>query len=689
MTESSAPPIAPPKPYRYTRHGITVEDPYHWLRDPDYPKVTQPEILAYLNAENRYFESVMAPHAALVETLFEELKARQQPDEAAVPWKDGNYEYQWRFATDAQYRIWRRWPVGKPDEAQTILDEPALADGLDYFALGGLDISPNGRYLAYATDTDGSERFTVRVKDLHTGALLPDTLRGTAGGIVWANDNATLFYVELTENWRPYLVKSHRLGQDAATDRHVYQESGGTFFVSIDKTQSEAYLLIGAGDHVTSEIRFIPADAPDTPPRLIAPRRTKHEYDVEHHGDFFYIRTNDTHKNFRLVRANVADPSETNWQSVIDGNDRDYLIGLDCFADFLVLEERVDGLDQIRIRDYDGNEHTVAFPEASYDAGLGTNAEYATNVLRLGYESMVTPQTVFDYDLATRTLITRKVRQVPSGYDASRYATERLMASARDGARVPISIVYRKDFVRDGSRPLYLYGYGAYGVAMSPGFSSARLSLLDRGFAYAIAHVRGGDELGYSWYEAGKLDQRTNSFHDFIDAALFLSQQHYTVAGRIVAVGGSAGGTLTGAVANEAPQLWGAVVSHVPFVDVLNTILDETLPLTEIEWSEWGNPIADKVAFELIRSYSPYDQVRRQAYPPMLVTAGLNDPRVTYWEAAKYVAKLRALKTDANPLLLKTNMGAGHAGRSGRYDSLREVAEEYAFVLTLLSAPAK
>ncbi len=303
MTESSAPPIAPPKPYRYTRHGITVEDPYHWLRDPDYPKVTQPEILAYLNAENRYFEAVMAPHAALVETLFAELKARQQPDEAAVPWKDGNYEYQWRFATDAQYRIWRRWPVGKPDEAETILDEPALAAGLDYFALGGLDISPNGRYLAYATDTDGSERFTVRVKDLHTGELLPDTLSGIAGGIVWANDNATLFYVELTENWRPYLVKSHRLGQDVATDRHIYQESGGTFFVSIDKTQSEAYLLIGAGDHVTSEIRFIPADAPDTPPRLIAPRRTKHEYDVEHHGDFFYIRTNDTHKNFRLVRA--------------------------------------------------------------------------------------------------------------------------------------------------------------------------------------------------------------------------------------------------------------------------------------------------------------------------------------------------------------------------------------------------
>jgi oligopeptidase B len=350
----------------------------------------------------------------------------------------------------------------------------------------------------------------------------------------------------------------------------------------------------------------------------------------------------------------------------------------------MVLEQRVDGLDQIRIRDYEGNEHNVAFPESSYDAGLGTNAEYATQVLRIGYDSMVTPQTVYDYDLATRTLVTRKVRQVPSGYDASQYATERLMAPARDGAKVPISIVYRRDFVRDGTRPLYLYAYGAYGVAMSPSFSSARLSLLDRGFAYAIAHVRGGDELGYAWYEAGKLAKRTNTFNDFVDAANFLIQQAYTGEGRLVASGGSAGGTLTGAVANSAPKLWGAVVSHVPFVDVLNTILDDTLPLTKLEWPEWGNPVDDKAAFETIRSYAPYEQLRQQDYPPMLVTAGLNDPRVTYWEAAKYVAKLRALKTDKNVLLLKTNMGAGHQGKSGRYDSLREVAEEYAFVLSVM-----
>ena len=684
MTAPATPPIAARKAYAFTHHGITVEDPYHWLRDPDYPDVDDPQILGYIDAENAYFDAVMAPRQPLIEQLFAELKARQQPDEAAVPWKDGAYEYQWRYSDDAQYRIWTRWPTGCPDQIKTILDEPALAHGLDYFNLGGLDISPNGRYLAYTTDTDGSERYTLHVKDLDTGELLPDMLIGLSGGTVWANDNATLFYVVLTENWRPYLVRSHRLGQSVDSDRNIYEETTGTFFVSVDKTHSDAFITIGAGDHVTSEVRFLPADRPDTPPRLIAQRRSGHEYDVEHHGDQFYIYTNDTHENFRVVRAPVANPEEPNWETVVAGSEHVYLTGLDCFADFFVLEERIDGLDQIRIRDYDGCEHRVAFPEASYDAGLGTNAEYATQTLRIGYDSMVTPQTVYDYDLATRTLITRKVRLVPSGYDASQFTTERLTAPARDGVQIPISIVYRKDFKRDGSGPVYLYGYGAYGVAMSPNFSSARLSLLDRGFAYAIAHVRGGDELGYAWYEAGKLDRRTNTFNDFIDAARFLIQQNYTGAGRLVAAGGSAGGTLTGAVANDAPELWGAVVSHVPFVDVLNTILDESLPLTKLEWPEWGNPIEDKAAFQLIASYSPYDQLQPQAYPPMLVTAGLNDPRVTYWEAAKYVAKLRSLKTDRNALLLKTNMGAGHSGRSGRYDSLREVAEEYAFVLMAL-----
>jgi oligopeptidase B len=678
------PPVAERRQYAFTRHGITVDDPYHWLRDPAYPQVDDPEIVGYIEAENAYFDAVMAPQQPLIETLFAELKARQQPDEAAVPWKDGAYEYQWRYAHDAQYRIWSRWPAGRPDEVQTILDEPALAAGLDYFSLGGLDLSPNGRYLAYTTDTDGSERYTLHVKDLSTGQLLPDTLTDLSGSTIWANDNATLFYVVLTDNWQPYLVRSHRLGESVETDRDIYEETTGTFFVSVGKTNSERFIVIGTGDHVTNEVRVLPADQPDAPPRLLVPRRTGHEYDVEHHGDAFYIRTNDTHTNFRLVRAPVERPDESNWITVVEGSEHDYLTGHDCFADFLVIEERIDGLDQIRIRAYDGDEHRIVFPEVSYDAGLGINAEYSTQTLRIGYDSMVTPQTVYDYDVATRTLITRKVRQVPSGYDSSQYRTERLMAPSRDGVQIPISIVYRNDFPRDGTGALFLYGYGAYGVAMSPNFSSSRLSLLDRGFAYAIAHVRGGDELGYAWYEAGKLARRTNTFNDFVDAARYLIQRRYTGAGKLVAAGGSAGGTLTGAVANDAPELWGAIVSHVPFVDVLNTILDDTLPLTKLEWPEWGNPVDDKAAFECIRGYSPYEQLRAQNYPPMLVTAGLNDPRVTYWEAAKYVAKLRSLKTDRNLLLLKTNMGAGHAGRSGRYDSLREVAEEYAFVLMAL-----
>jgi oligopeptidase B len=395
--------------------------------------------------------------------------------------------------------------------------------------------------------------------------------------------------------------------------------------------------------------------------------------------------TNDQHKNFRLVTAPVAAPIESNWTPLIDGSDRHYLLGMVCFRDVLVIEERLDGLDRIRVRTYDGDEHVIPFSESLYDTGLGVNAEYAVDYLRIDYESMVTPHTIFDYDLTTRQLTTRKVQKIPSGYDRDRYTSTRLMVPARDGARVPISLVHRKDVARDGTAPLYLYGYGAYGVAMTPSFGTARLSLLDRGFVFAIAHVRGGDELGYAWYEEGKLRARTNTFNDFVDAARFLSEQGYSRAGRIAISGGSAGGELVAAAVNQAPALWGVVCAHVPFVDVLNTMLDATLPLTPIEWPQWGNPLEDKRAFDLIRSYSPYDQLKEGAYPPMLVTAGLNDPRVTYWEPAKYVAKLRTLKIDTNPLVLKTNMGAGHGGKSGRFDALYEVAEEYAFVLAVLS----
>jgi oligopeptidase B len=678
------PPIAVRKAYTQIHHGVTLDDPYHWLRDPAYPALENPEILAYLAAENAFFEAQMAPHRPLIDTLYAELKARQQPHEAAVPWRDGAYEYQWRFdGPEAEYRVWSRWPVGDPQRAQVIVDEPALAAGHEYFQLGTLEVSPSGRYLVYGTDTEGAERYALVIKDLARDRLLPETITGAGGDVAWANDDATFYYTLLSPNWRPYVVKAHRLGTPVADDRVVYEEQGG-LFVSVGTTQSRAYVLITAGDHVTSEVRFFPADEPSARPRLIAARRDRHEYDVEHHGDYFYIRTNDRHRNFRLVRAPIADPAERNWQSVIEGRDDDYLTGLTCFRDFLVLEERINGLDRIRIRDYAGHEYRIAFPEPAYDVGIGTNAEFAIDILRLDYESMITPQTVFDYHVADRRLETRKVRTVPSGYDAGQYRTERLMVNARDGMQIPVSIVYRAGFRRDGRAPLLLYGYGAYGIAMTPEFSTARLSLLDRGYAYAIAHVRGGDDMGYHWYEDGKLAKRTNTFNDFIDVARGLIERQYTAAGRIAIMGGSAGGTLIGAVVNDAPELWGAAVAQVPFVDVLNTILDADLPLTRLEWPEWGNPIDDQAVFEFIRSWSPYDQIGHHRYPPMLVTAGLNDPRVTYWEAAKYVAKLRHEKTDANPLLLKVNMGAGHGGKSGRYEYLHEVAEEFAFVITTL-----
>ena len=438
--------------------------------------------------------------------------------------------------------------------------------------------------------------------------------------------------------------------------------------------------MIATGDHVTSEVRLVPAGDPTAAPLLIAPRRPGREYDADEHDGLLYIHTNDTDPQFRLCTAPIAAPGE--WTELIAPDPKFYMTGIECYRDFFVVEGREDGLDQVELHSYAGGApRRIAFPEASYAAGLGDNPEYAVDTLRLGYESMVTPGTVYDYDVASAALTVRKVQEIPSGYDAGRYRTERLKLDARDGTAVPVSIVYPADFPRDGSGKLYLYGYGAYGLAIPPGFSTGRLSLLDRGFAFAIAHIRGGDDLGQQWYLDGKLDRRANTFDDFVDVAKGLIAERWTSAGRIAIAGGSAGGELMGAVMNSDPDLWGAVVADVPFVDVLNTMLDADLPLTPGEWPEWGNPIEDKAAFDLIRSYSPYDNVTPQAYPPLFISAGLNDPRVTYWEPAKWAAKLRATRTDDNLLLLKTNMGAGHGGKSGRFDSLREVAEEHAFVL--------
>ena len=691
MSKHPAPPVAKRIAHSFEHHGIRVEDPYHWLKDAGYPEVTDAEVLGYLNAENGYFEAVMEPHQPLIDELFEEIKGRQPPEDASVPYREGNYWYQWRYAKDAQYRQWWRAPIEPEDGLvlatedprwQVFLDEPALAAAHEYFTLGGLAVSRSGRHLAWSADTTGGERFTLTITDLNDSSTVDAPIEGTLGNPVWSADGEHLFYVVVNDNWRPYEVRRHRLGTPAADDVVVYTEPADSFFVGIDETQCESYILITSGDHVTSEVRFLAADEPSATPALIAARRDGHEYDVDHREGEFFVRSNREHKNFALYRVAASEPNEANWQVVLPGSEQRYLLGHLCFKNHLITSERLDGLDQVGIRNYaDDQMHYVAFPEATYSADWGANAQYDTAHLRLGYDSMVTPDTVFDYDLVERQLTTLKVKEIPGGYDSGQYASERLHATARDGTQVPVSVVYKKGFVKNGQAPLYLYGYGAYGHAIPPGFSTSRLSLLDRGFAFAIAHIRGGDDLGYHWYESGKLDKRTNTFNDFVDVARHLISAGFAEPGRIAIAGGSAGGELMGAVVNQAPELWGAVAAHVPFVDVLNTMLDTSLPLTPIEWPEWGNPIEDKTAFELIQSYSPYDQLAPGAYPPMLVTAGLNDPRVTYWEPAKYVAKLRTLKTDDNWLLLKTNMEAGHRGQSGRFDALKEVAEEYAFVL--------
>ncbi len=680
---TSNPPVAAVKPHSTTRHGVTVSDDYFWLKDKDYPVVNDQDVLNYLGAENDYFEAQMKPHAPLVESIFQEMKGRLKDDESSVPQKDGAYLYWRKFEAGAQYKQWMRRSVsGGPDEV--IFDEAKQAEGKEYFRLGAITISDDDRLLAYATDTDGSERFTIKIREIATGKEWDDEIPGTNGSIVFSKDGKQLLYTPVNDQWRAEKVMLHTLGTPIADDKILYHENDQGFQVGIGMTHSERFIVLSTGDNETSELRLLPADNSLASPILIRARKKGVEYDVEDHDDTLFIHTNEDSTQFSLKTARLSSPGE--WVTRIAANPNFYMTGISTFADFFVVEGRERGLDQVEIHPYAGGPaKRIPFPEASYSAGLDENPEYKTDKLRLSYESMVTPDTVSEYDVASGNIATLKVQEIPSGYDASQYETERVEITARDGTQVPVSIVYKKGFKKDGNGPLYLYAYGAYGYAIPPGFSTVRLSYLDRGFAYAIAHIRGGDDLGQQWQLDGKLKKRTNTFNDFVDAAKGLIALGYSRPGRIVAAGGSAGGELMGVVVNTNPELWGAVAAHVPFVDVLNTMQDESLPLTPGEWPEWGNPIIDKDAFTLIQSYSPYDQVKAQSYPPMFVTAGLNDPRVTYWEPAKWVAKLRANKTDRNILLLKTNMGAGHGGKSGRFESLREDAEEAVFFLWQLA----
>ncbi|MEA1618938.1 S9 family peptidase [Erythrobacter sp. T5W1-R] len=681
------PPRAEKRPHSYTHHGITIEDPYDWLYDKSYPTIDDEDVLAYVKAENAYFEANMAAQKDFTEALFTEMRARIKEDDSTVPQKDGDYLYWSEFEEGAQYRKHWRKPVAG-GEPQLLLDENELAKGLEYFSLGAASISENGRYLAYSTDTNGSERYTARIKDLQTGELLPDEITNLRGGLTWVKNDTALVYGPSTEEWRTLEAKLHVIGTPVEQDVTLYKESDQSFGVGAGLTAQKDWLIIATGDNETSEVRLVPAADPTATPILVKPRQKGVEYSVDVRDGELWVWTNDDHINFRLAKASLKTPGD--WQTVIAGSDDFYLTGFDLYKDFFVTTGRLNGLDQIQLRAYgDPAKITpITFPEPSYTAGLSNNPEYDVSKLRLSYQSMVTPSTVYDYDIKTAKLTTLKTQEIPSGYDPTLYTTERLSVQARDGTMVPVSIVMRKDRAAilkkagiEGPGPLHLYAYGAYGYAIPPGFSTTRLSLVDRGFAYAIAHIRGGDDLGRRWYLQGKMFARTNTFNDFVDVGRGLIAKGYTAEGKVTASGGSAGGELMGAIVNQDPKQYGAIVAHVPFVDVLNTMLNEKLPLTPGEWQEWGNPITSKESFAYILSYSPYDQVAAKDYPPMLVTAGLNDPRVTYWEPAKWVAKLRELKTDDNLLLMKTNMGAGHGGQSGRWNSLKETAEEFAFIL--------
>jgi oligopeptidase B len=678
---ATAAPAQPPSAPRIARpsvvHGETRQDDYFWLREK-----SNPDVAAYLEAENAYADAIMAPTAALQESLYREMLGRIKETDLSVPYREGGYFYYSRTEEGKQYPIYCRKKGSLEAPEEVTLDLNLLAAGHSFLSMGAYAVSDDGALLAYSIDTTGFREYTLFVKDLRTGELRPERIEKT-GTLAWATDGHTLFYTVEDEAKRPYRVYRHDLGP-AVPDELVFEEKDELFRVWVGRTRSRAYLLLGSASHTTTEVRYRPAGEPGGEWRLVAPRRHEHEYDVDHHGDRFYIRTNDRGRNFRLVWAPVEDPAPERWQEVVGHRPDVMLEGAEFFSRHSVLLEREQGLQALRVTDLrTGEWHRVSFPEPAYSAFPSYNPEFETSVFRYTYQSLVTPSSVFDYDMDARTSTLLKEQPVLGGYDRTQYVSERLHAVAPDGTRVPISIVYRHGLPRDGKAPLYLHGYGSYGYPLPVGFSSNRLSLLDRGMAVAMAHVRGGGEMGKAWHDDGRMLRKRNTFTDFIAAAEHLVAEKYTSSDRLVIEGGSAGGLLVGAVTNMRPDLFRLVISKVPFVDVLNTMLDESLPLTVGEYEEWGNPNR-KDEYDCIKAYCPYTNLAPRAYPAMLVKTSFNDSQVMYWEPAKYVARLRTLKTDGNLLLLKTNMAAGHGGASGRYDYLREVAFDYAFVLTQL-----
>lgn len=688
MNDRPAPPRAIRRPVHHTMHGHAREDPYAWLRDEDWqavmrrPQQLRAEIRAHLEAENAHTAATLASTERLQEQLFSELRGRIEEDDSSVPSADGPWAYYRRFEPGAQHPRFCRRPVGGGTE-QVLYDADAASKGLAFFRVSGVFHSPDHRIVAYGVDDKGSEYHAVSFRDLETDEAFPERLDNTAGHVVWANDAKTLFYTVVDEHHRPCKILRHVLGSDPALDQLVYEEKDPGFFLGLGITENRGHIVIDAHDHTTSELWVVDANDPDARPRLIAARERDVEYDLSEQEGQFLIRTNaGGAEDFEIVQAPVDRCDREDWRVLVPHRPGRLVLSVLTFAEFLVRLERENGLPRLVVRRReDGEEHDIAFDEEAYALGLVAGYEYRTNTLRFTYSSMTTPEQTFDYRMDTRERRLRKTQEVPSGHDPKHYRSARIEAVSHDGAKVPVSLLWHHATPLDGTAPLLLYGYGSYGLSIPAGFGTNRLSLVNRGFIYAIAHIRGGKDRGYAWYRCGKLLDKKNTFLDFIAAAEALCAAGYTSSGNITAMGGSAGGMLVGAVANMRPDLFRAVVGQVPFVDVLNTMCDSTLPLTPPEWPEWGNPLEDEEAYRYIASYSPYDNVEAKGYPHILATAGLTDPRVTYWEPAKWVARLRELKTDDNMLLLHTYMEAGHAGASGRFESLRETALVFAFIL--------
>ncbi|MEX0345078.1 MAG: S9 family peptidase [Rhizobiaceae bacterium] len=685
------PPYAEKRPVTDVRHGTERIDNYGWLRADNWqemfkdPSLLDSDVRSHLEAENAYQQQMMADTEELQKTLFEEMKGRIKEDDSSVPMKDGPFAYGSLFVTGGQQPKFFR-TARNGGEKNILLDGDAEADGKAYFRIGGADHSHDHKYLLWGYDDKGSEFYTLKIRDLESGHDSDETIADTGGGGVWDASGNGFFFVRLDENHRPSKLFHKSIG---GQERLILEEADSGMFMGVGGSRRNDWIFISIHDHETSEFRILPAGDPVAEPKIIAPRETGHEYDVQEGGDEFFILTNtDGAKDFKIMSAPVHDPERRNWTEIVPHEPGRLILSIMAFERHLVRLERKDGLPRIVIRERaTGGEHTIAFDEEAYSLGLSGSYEYDTDTIRFSYSSMTTPAQVFDYNMATRERTLLKTQEVPSGHNTEDYVTRRLMAPSHDGELVPVSLIHHRDTSIDGTAPCLLYGYGSYGISIPASFNTNILSLVDRGFVYAIAHIRGGKDKGYQWYEDGKRAKKTNTFKDFIAAAEHLIQEGFTHSGRIVAHGGSAGGMLMGAVANMAPEAFGGIIGEVPFVDVLATMLDDSLPLTPPEWPEWGNPIASKEDFETIAAYSPYDNVAERNYPPILAIAGLTDPRVTYWEPAKWVAKLRDKSTSKNPVLFKINMDAGHAGASGRFSRLEEVAYSQAFALKVAGQP--